>query len=195
MNNSKNILVITGSPRRGGNSDTLAEAFIKGATEAGDNVVRFDAGRKKIQGCTACDKCFSKGEACVSGDDFNELSLLAEKADMIVLVTPLYWFSFPAQFKAAIDKFYSFFVAGRKMAIKESMLMVCAETDDAADFGGVVRSYELICNYLKWRDRGMLLVPQVNRKGDIARTDALQKAERMGRGREHLPESKSIWRS
>ncbi|MHB9295266.1 hypothetical protein PilKf_01008 [Pillotina sp. SPG140] len=56
----KNILVITGSPRKGGNSSLLANAFIAGAKTAGHNIMLFEAGRKKILGCIACETCFSK---------------------------------------------------------------------------------------------------------------------------------------
>lgn len=105
---SKRILILTGSPRKGGNSDLMADAFAKGASEPGNIVVRFDTAHKHIQGCRACDNCFSKGKACVFNDDFNELASLMAESDAIVFCTPLYWYSFPTQMKAAIDKFYSF---------------------------------------------------------------------------------------
>ena len=57
---NKRILILTGSPRRGGNSDLMADAFAKGASEAGNIVMRFDTAHKHIQGCRACDNCFSK---------------------------------------------------------------------------------------------------------------------------------------
>lgn len=57
---SKRILILTGSPRRGGNSDLMADAFAKGASEAGNSVVQFNTAHKHIQGCRACDNCFSK---------------------------------------------------------------------------------------------------------------------------------------
>lgn len=60
---SKRILILTGSPRRGGNSDLMADAFAKGASEAGNSVVQFNTAHKHIQGCRACDNCFSKATA------------------------------------------------------------------------------------------------------------------------------------
>lgn len=176
----KNILVLTGSPRRGGNSDMLANAFIEGLATTEHSVVKYEAGRKKIKGCMACQKCYSKGQACVFNDDFNELAPLLESADMLVIVTPLYWFTFPAQVKAAIDKIYAILIGHHELKISESMLFVCAETDEMQDFDGIVRTYELINNYMKWKDNGRLLVPNVNEKGDILKTDALQKAKVLG---------------
>jgi multimeric flavodoxin WrbA len=85
----KNILIITGSPRKNGNSDMMADAFIKGALAAGHKTIKFEAAFKKISGCTACDKCWSTGSACVINDDFAGLEPLLEEADMIVLAFPL----------------------------------------------------------------------------------------------------------
>lgn len=180
MDQKKNILVIKGSPRRGGNSSLLADAFIRGAEKAGHTINHFDAGHKQIKGCIACNKCFSKGVACVFNDDFNELAPMLETAELVVFATPLYWFTFPVQMKAVIDKMYALIVGSREIKIKESMLLVCAETDEMTDFDGIVRSYELINRYMEWTDKGILLVPDVNEAGDILRTDALNKAEEMG---------------
>ena len=123
----KNILVLTGSPRSNGNSFMLADAFIKGAEEAGHRIQRFDAARKQIDGCRACNQCFKHGKACLFDDDFNSLAPILEEADVLVLATPLYWFSFPTQLKAALDKFYAFMAGGRPLKIKECALLVSAD--------------------------------------------------------------------
>jgi hypothetical protein len=91
MCNDKNILLLTGSPRRYGNSDRMAEAFTKGALDAGHNVMLFNAGRKEIGGCKACKECWSKGEPCIYRDDFDEVAPLLEEAEVILFATPLYW--------------------------------------------------------------------------------------------------------
>ena len=181
MGKKKNVLVISGSPRRNGNSDLLSEAFIKGVKQTGHEVELFQAGRKQIKPCIACNKCYSKGTACVFKDDFNELAPMVEKAEVIVFATPLYWFSYTAQIKAAIDKIYSLMVGDRPLKIQKSILMVCGETDEMSDFDGIVRSHQLINNYLKWEDGGILLVREVNKAGDIMNTNALLRAEEMGR--------------
>lgn len=174
----KNVLVLTGSPRSKGNSNALADAFVEELLTAGHTVERFNAGKKKIKGCIACQKCYSKdGMACIYGDDFNELAPMVERADMLVLVTPLYWFTFPAQIKAAIDKIYALMIGQRNLKIKSSLLMCCAETHDMADFEGIVRTWELIGNYLKWELQEPFLVPNVNEPGDILATDALTRAK------------------
>ncbi|MDR0721557.1 MAG: hypothetical protein LBF75_02010 [Treponema sp.] len=58
--------------------------------------------------------------------------------------------------------------------------MVCDETDDIRDFDGIIKSYELMLNYKKWRNAGILTIPNVNRIGDINKTDGLNRAKEIG---------------
>jgi multimeric flavodoxin WrbA len=177
----KNILVFNGSPRTGGNSDLLVDAFIKGATKAGHEVEQCEVGKQSTIGCKACDACYSKGKPCSFDDDFNRIASLMEKADAIVFITPLYWFTFPAQLKAAIDKMYSFIIGGKELNINESMLLVCGEADDESAFDGIISTYQMMAYYQKWTDRGHLIVPGVRNKGDVLTTKYLALAEEMGR--------------
>ena len=176
----KNILVITGSPRKDGNTDLLAKAFIEGAEKSGNKVMLFDAGKAKISGCVACNTCFTKGKACSFNDDFDKLAPMLENADMVVFCTPLYWFTFSAQLKAAIDRMYSFQFGKKELKVKEAILMVCAGTDDLNEFAGIVSDYNLITHYLGWKNREILKVADVNEVGDIKNTDALEKAKKIG---------------
>ena len=178
---SKNILVLTGSPRKDGNSDKLADAFIAGAQQAGHTTVKFTTADKNIKGCIDCRTCFSKGSACSIPDDFAQLAPLLEKADMIVFSTPLYWFTFPVQLKAAIDKFYSFIIGKRPLQVKECVLLVCGGDTDLHSFDGVVTSYKLIADFLKWKDSGIIIVTGLHDKDEILKTDGLQRAEALGK--------------
>lgn len=179
----KNVLVLTGSPRRGGNSERMADAFIQGALSAGHEAVKFEAARIDLKGCKACGACWNKGMPCVFDDGFNQLAPLLEQADVIVFAVPLYWFTFPAQIKAAIDKLnaYTQEKCLRTLKIKESLLMVCAADTEPDLFDGIKETYRLMARYMKWEDRGVLAVPGVSDKGDIERTDALAQAEEYGR--------------
>lgn len=179
----KNILVLTGSPRRGGNSDTLADAFIKGALDKGHTVNKFETAFKHIQGCTSCNSCWSSQTACVFRDGFTELEALLEEADLIVFATPLYWFSMSAQLKAAIDRFYAYMrdKCRKPLKIKESLLLTCGGDKDMAIFDGIIATYKGIADYMKWNDRGILALPNVYEIGDIEKTDGPNKAEILGR--------------
>lgn len=180
---SKNILVITGSPREGGNSELMADAFIAGAKAKGHETVKFRAAAKKINGCTACNTCWSKGRACSFDDGFTELEPLLEKADVLVFSSPLYWFGMTAQIKAAIDKFYAYLMDNcqRPLHIKESALLICGEGKEIESFNGAVETYKYTADYWRWKDAGVLVVPKVYAKGAIAKTDALARAEELGR--------------
>ena len=179
----KNILVLTGSPRKNGNSDRMADAFIKGALSVGHEVIKFETASKNISGCTACDTCWSNGNPCSFQDDFDELAPILEAVDVIVFSTPSYWFSFPAQIKAAIDKMYAYTGVSckRPLKIKESLLLVCGSEEGIRKFDGIIASYREIANYMKWEDKGVLAVPNVYEIGDIEKTDALVKAEEHGK--------------
>ena len=177
---SKRVLIVTGSPRAGGNSDQLAKAFAKGAQEAGHTVTTFDAGRSKIGPCRACDTCFSKGVACSFDDDFNKLAPLLEQADAIALVSPLYWYDISGQLKLAIDKLKAF--SGRNLPIRESVLLMCGAVSDPAKFDGAVGVYRRICQgSLQWQGRGVVLATGCSQKGAIAGHPALEEAYQLGR--------------
>ena len=178
---AKNILVLTGSPRKNGNTAKMVEAFSKGAQAAGHTVTLYNAAEKDIKGCINCNTCFSKGTACSIADDFNELAPLVEQADMLIFATPLYWFSFPAKLKAALDKFYSFLIGKRPMKVSECALLACCGAGDAAAFDGLVKSYQIMANFSKWQDRGTVLVTGLHDKDDILATDGLERAEAFGR--------------
>ena len=82
---SKHILILTGSPRQGGNSDLMADAFIRGAESAGHQVTKIQTAQLKINGCTACECCYSSGgKACVQNDDFNQVAQAMEQADCVL---------------------------------------------------------------------------------------------------------------
>jgi len=179
----KNILVLTGSARKNGNSDRMADTFIKEALSVGHEVTKFETAKKEIRGCIACETCWSKGKPCSFQDDFDELAPLLETADVIVFATPLYWFTFPAQIKAFIDKLYAY--AGknclRPLKIKECLLLVCGADDNLKIFDGIIATYKEIAHYMKWEDKGIVAVPKVNKKGDIEATDGLVKAKEYGK--------------
>jgi len=177
----KNIVIINGSPRKGGNTELLADSFKAGAEGAGHKVSIFETRKKKIKPCVACDTCFSKGVACSIGDDFNELAALLENADVLVFATPLYWASFSANIKLAIDKLHSFKAGKKPLKIKEAVLLLVAGTDDEKDFEGIFKSYETILRYKRWKNAGIIAVPGVDAAGAIKNNAALEKAKELGK--------------
>lgn len=176
MNKTKHIILLTGSPRKNGNSSALAEAFFKTAEQNGHKLTRIDAAELDIKGCTACETCYQSGKACSFDDDFNKIAPAIEQADAVVLVTPLYWYTFPAKLKAIIDKFYAFYIGKRGVGHKECALMVCCE-GEAEPMEGIRFSYKHTIDLLEWTSIGEALVPLVHEIGDIHKTDGLAQAQ------------------
>ena len=101
---SKKVLIISGSPRKGGNSDLLCDEFMRGAVDAGNNVTKIRAAEKKIGFCSACYYCRKSGGVCAKKDDMTDILQKIIDADVIVLASPVYFYSIDAQMKALIDR-------------------------------------------------------------------------------------------
>lgn len=104
----KHILVLLGSPRRKGNSATLAQQVIAGATAAGAHVDSAFLHGMRISPCSACDACQSETAAdCILQDDMHLLYPLTRRADALVFASPVYWFTMSAQIKLYLDRCYA----------------------------------------------------------------------------------------
>ena len=101
---SKKVLILSGSPRKGGNSDILCDEFARGAREAGNEVEKIRVASKKIAPCTGCYYCRDHGGECAHKDDMAEVLQKMIDADVLVLASPVYFYSIDAQLKAVIDR-------------------------------------------------------------------------------------------
>ena len=173
---SKKIVVITGSPRKNGNSFAMTEGFIKAAEEKGHTVTRFDAAMMKLGGCHACETCYKMGKACSFDDDFNTIAQAVLEADGIVFTMPVYWYSIPSQIKAVIDRLYSLVVGGKNIAGKECAIIACCEEEDLTVLDGVRIPMERTAALNKWKMVGEVLIPGVLNEGDIDKTDGCAQA-------------------
>ena len=172
------ILVITGSPRKNGNSNTLAENFIKGAEEAGHRVVRFDSAFKNVHPCIACGKCGMNGE-CVFKDDFEFVRNNIVDADAVVFATPMYYFGVSAQIKAVIDRFYA--INSQIHRPKKSVLILTYADTAAKSAEPIISHYETLLNYLGWSDAGKIIASGVWTESDVKHTEYPQKAYELGK--------------
>lgn len=173
---SRKIVVITGSPRKNGNSFAMTDAFIKAAEEKGHSVTRFDADMMNLGGCHACETCYKTGKACSFDDDFNTIAPAVPEADAIVFTMPVYWYSIPSQIKGVIDKIYSLVIGGKDISGKECALIACCEEDDLSVLDGVRIPMERTAALNKWNMVGEVLVPGVLNPGDIEKTDGCRQA-------------------
>lgn len=171
-----NIVVITGSPRRKGNSFAMTDAFIKAVEAKGNSVTRFDAAFMKIGGCHACMTCFKTGKACSFDDDFNQIAEAVLKADAVVYTMPVYWYSIPSQIKGVIDRIFSLVVGGKDISGKKCALITCCEESDMTVMDGVRIPLERSAKLLKWQMVGEVLVPGVLNEDAVSDTDGCEQA-------------------
>ena len=179
---SKNILVITGSGRSGGNSSLLADAFIKGARLAGHTVNVFHSARNPMSACLHCGGCWTAGEPCVIKDSFDAFYPKLEEAELLVLCSPLYWYNFSGHLKCVLDRLYPYSQKNRfrDLKVREAMLLMCGESHFLRSFAGPAEAYRQMLGYTRWKDRGRLFVTGVDDLGAMVGNDALRIAEKMG---------------
>lgn len=172
------ITVITGSPRKKGNSMAMAEAFVKEAEKCGHTTQCFDAVALNVRGCHACMTCYQTARVCSFNKDFDVVASSILESDAVVFVTPVYWYSIPAQIKGIIDCLFALVVGGKDIAGKKWGLMTCCEEHDPTVMDGVRIPLERSAALLKWELAGEVLIPGVLHEGEIDHTDGcLQAAE------------------
>ncbi|MBQ6403649.1 MAG: flavodoxin family protein [Oscillospiraceae bacterium] len=174
---SKKILVLTGSARKDGNSNRMAQAFADAAAAKGHDIKVIDTAKLKLNFCHACQTCYKTGKPCSFDDDFNVIAPDILAADALVFSCPVYWYSVPSQIKAVIDKMFSF-VIGEKEGFfgKECALITCCEEEDPAILDGVKIPFERTAALNKWTVVDEVLVPGVFSVGDIDKTDGIAQA-------------------
>jgi multimeric flavodoxin WrbA len=175
---SNHIVILSGSPRKGGNTDHLAETFINGASAAGKQTTLFRVADLKIGGCLGCGHCFRKQGICVQKDDMLPILNALRKADALVLASPVYYFGVTAQIKLTIDRFFALLQEG--MPIKRAaLLMTCgADTDKAA--ASSIGMFRQICDYQKWEEAGIIIAPRLHNPGEIKGRPELEQAKILG---------------
>ena len=178
--NKMKIVVLTGSPRRKGNTNHMAEQFIKGATEAGHDVYRFDCASADVKPCIACNRCGMDGE-CIYDDDFsNELRPKLLGADMIVFCSPMYYFGFSSQLKRVIDRFYAINYKLMDSGKKGVFLMAYANTaKEGAE--PMLMHYHQLLKYLGMTDAGTVVAPGMWPVGAIDNSKYLTDCYNLGK--------------
>lgn len=152
---SMKIVVINSSPHadRESTSKYLAAKFIEGAKSAGHEIFTFDAASEETNPCQGCDACGMDGDCIFNDAISNKLMPKMLDADLLVLVTPLYYFGFSAQLKTIIDRFYS--RTGRLHGKKSIILATAWNTADWT-FTALKTHYETLVRYMEWQDVGQV---------------------------------------
>lgn len=170
---------MVGSVRKDGNTQTLANAFVKGAEES-NKVTVVSVADYKINACTGCNACAdNENNDCCIDDDMQRIYKILAKSDIIVVASPVYFYSISAQLKALVDRLHTPKRSSFK-AKKLGLLLVAASPLEQV-FDSIKVQYKLILDYFGLEDIGSVMVREVKDKGDIAKTDALQRAYELGK--------------
>ncbi len=175
----KKVLVISSSPRKGGNSDTLCDRFMEGAAESGHAVEKIFLRDKKIGYCVGCGYCFNAHE-CSQRDDMAEILDKMLAADVIVLATPVYFYSMCAQMKTLIDRTTPKYT---EMSSKDFYFIMTAADDNKAS---LERTLETFRGFTEdclegANEAGIIYGTGAWNVGEIKNTPAYDEAYNMGR--------------
>ncbi len=175
---SKKVLAISASPRRHGNSDTLCDAFLRGAEEAGSEVKKISLRERKIGFCTGCEFCMDHAR-CVLHDDAADVIAEMLEADVIVMATPVYFYCMCGQMKTLIDRCCPYY---RSLGKKDYYLLMTAEENGADTFNETVSCFGAFLRCLPDAHlAGMLKAGGVFHKGEIESTEYPAQACELGK--------------
>lgn len=175
----KKVLILSGSPRKGGNSDTLCNRFMQGAIDAGNQVEKIFVAGKSIAPCRGCYYCQSHKGECFIKDDMADVLQKIIDADVLVLSSPVYFYSISAQLKALIDR-----TVARWLEVKNKemyYIMTAAEDTDSvmdttlACFRGYAECVEGAV------EKGVIYGKGVYQRGEILDKPAMLQAYEMGK--------------
>jgi multimeric flavodoxin WrbA len=178
----RSILILKGSPREHGNSNTLADRVAKGASAAGAEVESLMLHHMDIRPCDACDTCQETG-VCVIQDDMQKIYPLLEKADAIVIASPVYWFTLSAQTKLCIDRWYALESGqGNALRGKQIGIVLTYGDTDLYTSGGInaIHTFESMFRYIGAEIVGMVY-GTANEIGDVEKQpELMERAYQLG---------------
>lgn len=178
---TKKVLIISSSPRRGGNTDRLCDEFMRGVAETGCVVEKVFLRDKTIHFCTGCGTCSLRGKPCPQKDDAAEVIEKMVAADVIVLATPVYFYAMSAQMKMLIDRCCGLYTEMRNKVFY--FIAAGAEGEDESE--KLVHTFDNLMGFLDCLEnpvvRGKILATGVWHVGEIAGNPALAEAYEMGR--------------
>ena len=176
---SKKVLILSGSPRKGGNSDTLCDIFLKGAIDGGNKGEKIFLRSKNINYCNACNFCKNHDGKCVIKDDMEEIITKIQEADVIVLASPVYFYSIDAQMKTVIDRC---FARWTEMKNKEFYYIMTSADADIEAMKCTLECFRGFASCLSdSTEKGVLYGIGVYEAGSIKDLPIMEKAYNMGK--------------
>lgn len=171
------ILVLSGSPRKDGNTERLVEALMKGAKE-NNEVEKVSVSEYRVNPCIGCNTCFSReGNACFQNDDMAGIYRKLKETDVLIIASPVYFYGVSAQLKAVVDRLHT--PMRNSFHIKKLGLILVGAAKLPELFDAIITQYRLVLNFFHLEDAGMVLIRGAREKGDVTEED-LREAYRLG---------------
>lgn len=176
----KRVLILSASPRKGGNSDLLCDEFVRGAKEAGHDTEKVFLRDKQIGYCTACDYCRTHNGECIHQDDMAELLVKMITADVLVMATPVYFYTMDAQMKTVIDRTVARYT---ELSSKEFYFIVTAADNNSQALERTLEGFRGFtdCCLTNPIEKGIIYGIGVWQKGEVQNTPAMRQAYEMGK--------------
>jgi len=175
---NKKILVLSSSPRRGGNSDTLCDQFINGAQQSNNQVEKISLKSKNINYCTGCGSCVITGKGCAQKDDMSDVLEKMISADVIVMATPVYFYTMSGQMKTLIDRTCARYT---EISNKDFYFIVTAADNRIPLMQKTIEEFRGFTSCLEnAKEKGIVYGIGAYRVGDIKPTAAMKQAFEMG---------------
>ncbi len=175
----KKVLIISTSPRQGGNSDALAEEFGRGAQEAGHQVEKIGLYDKTISFCKGCLAC-QKTQRCVIHDDANSIVQKMLTAEIIVFATPIYYYEMCGQMKTMLDRSNPLYTSD--YAFRDIYLLAAAAEEEHSAMDGALHGLEgWIACFEQAHLAGSVFGGGVDAVGTIKGNPALKEAYELGK--------------
>ncbi|HUI92776.1 MAG TPA: flavodoxin family protein [Chitinivibrionales bacterium] len=175
---SKKVLILSSSPRRGGNSDLLCDQFAKGAQKAEHHAEKLFLKDKKINYCTGCGTCLNGKKPCPQKDDMAGILEKMISADVIVMATPVYFYTMCGQMKTFIDRCCSRYT---EIKDKEFYFIVTAADDSKPAMERTIEGFRAFMSCLdRPQEKGIIFGTGAWNIGDIKESDAMNEAFEMG---------------
>jgi multimeric flavodoxin WrbA len=184
----KKIVCLLGSPRKNGNSSTIAKHFCDSAEKLGAQISTFTLNKLNYKGCQACMGCKTKSEKCVIKDDLSEVLEAAKDADVLLMASPIYYGEVSSQMKGFIDRTFSYLVPdylnttkpGRLSPGKKMVVILTQGQSDQAMFADVFPKYDFFFRWYGFEDIHLIRACGVRDAGDVdSREDVMKLADEL----------------
>lgn len=175
---SRTVLILSSSPRIGGNSDLLCDSLASGVEAVGNKAIKLHVAKMKIAPCLACEHCHEKSDGiCVIKDDMEQIWEAMEQADALVLASPIYFFDCSAQLKLVIDRLYARY---EQMHIQTgALLLTCGADENVAESAKIM--YRKVADCCGFENKGIICATDVWAAGEIKERTVLRDAYNLGK--------------